>query len=263
MRTPIALGGSLLLVLTFYLLGCDRGVEAPAVSPRPRLRVVIAESLIDVMKGMSDQMSREIVADCEWMPGVSSVLAGQIEEGLNADVFLCDAAEWADYLERKGLSVEGTRMNFASNRLVVAAPASMASRPSSMADLPFSIYHPLSICDPSFVPVGRYARQALEASGIWAQLRDRLVLAPDEPAALAAVSSGKCPVAIVYQTEVTRRSDVVACFAVDPKLHQPIIYTGVVLKGAKHEDAARKLLGWLVGPRGMEYLRRDGFVSGQ
>lgn len=261
MRTPIALRGSLLLLLTLFLLGCDGRTNAPVTPQRPRLRVAIAGSLTDVMNGMSDLMSREIVADVEWVSGGSGALAKRIEDALSADVFLCDGSEWLDELDRKELVVEGTRMNFAANRLVVAAPASAASRPSSMQDLPFNMYHPVAISDPSHVPSGRYARQALEASGIWVHLKDHLFLAPDERAALAAVSSGKSPVAIVYQTEVTRRSDVVACFAVDPKLHQPIIYTGVVVKGTKHEEAARRLLGWLVGPRGVEYLRRDGFLS--
>lgn len=261
MRMPVALRGSLLLLLTLCLFGCDGRTNAPATPQRPRLRVAIAGSLTDVMNGMSDLMSREIVADVEWVPGGSGALAKQIEDGLNADVFLCDGSEWLDELDRKKLVVEGTRRDFAGNRLVVAAPASAASRPSSMEDLPFNMYHPIATGDPSHVPSGRYARQALEASGIWGHLKDHLFLAPDERAALAAVSSGKSPVAIVYQTEVTRRSDVVACFAVDPKLHQPIIYTGVVVKGTKHEEAARRLLGWLVGPRGVEYLRRDGFLS--
>lgn len=263
MRAKPLLLMALLVLCGAWSGGCDEASSrAPAVE-KTKLRVAIAASLQDVMADMREVMQRELVADIEFVPGASSTLAKQIEAGLDADVFISASSEWVDYLEKQALTTRGTRLNVAGNRLVVIAPSNSSSVPTSLRDLKEAAFHPIAIGDPAHVPAGRYARQALEAVGVWNDLKGKTADAPDVRAALAFVTSLQCRVGIVYQTDVAKRLDVRVCFPVDPLLHKPIVYTGVVVNRTKDPETAYRLVGWLTGPRGAEMFRSEGFLPPQ
>ena len=55
--------------------------------------------------------------------------------------------------------------------------------------------------DPDAVPVGRYAREALTALGVWNEVSERMVRADSVRSALAFVDRGEAPLGIVYETD--------------------------------------------------------------
>src|SRR3546814_14061735 len=80
--------------------------------------------------------------------------------------------------------------------------------------------------DPAHVPAGIYARQALEALGLWDQVADRLAPAANVRAALALVDRGEAAAGIVYETDaaVAPRVRIVDAFpdAVTPPITYPL-----------------------------------------
>ncbi|MCE9592446.1 MAG: molybdate ABC transporter substrate-binding protein [Planctomycetes bacterium] len=251
---------SIFLIVMAGITGCDWRSANPPAAPRPKLRVAIASSLRDVVGELRKALSRDLGADIDVIDGASSTLARQIESGLEADVYVSASLEWVDYLDQKKLLLPQSRVNIAGNRLVVVMQSTASARPSRLEDLGLPSFHPLALGDPSHVPVGRYARQALEASGVWNSVKDHVTSAPDARAALALVVKGQCPAGIVYQTDVTRRLDVSAAFAIDPRLHEPIIYAGAVVNGTKYPELSQKALNWLTGPQATVVFRREGFL---
>ena len=100
----------------------------------------------------------------------TSALARQIESGAPADIFLAANAAWMDHVEALGLIEPGSRQALASNRLVfVTGKSDMAPfEPSASLDLGALLDGGrLAIGNPDHVPAGIYARQALEALGLW------------------------------------------------------------------------------------------------
>jgi molybdate transport system substrate-binding protein len=80
------------------------------------------------------------------------------------------------------------------------------------------------IADPSHVPAGRYAKQALEALACWDTLKAKVMPALDVRAALRLVEAGEADAAIVYATDAKRSDKVDIVAAIPPTLHEPINY---------------------------------------
>ena len=128
----------------------------------------------------------------------SSVLARQIAQGAPADVFVTADPDWIDWLGERGVSVVERRV-VATGRLVLVGPVD-APAGASLATALASADR-LALADPSHVPAGAYARESLEAAGLWDGVSARVVPLGDVRAALAAVESGVADRAIVYGSD--------------------------------------------------------------
>jgi molybdate transport system substrate-binding protein len=87
----------------------------------------------------------------------------------------------------------------------------------------------LAIGDPKTVPVGQYAREALEKLTLWDKLESRLVLGANVAAVLAYLQRGEVSLAIVYRTEVQGAKGIkVLDTATGSWAPRPEIWMGVV-----------------------------------
>ena len=192
----------------------------------------------------------------------TSALARQIESGAPADIFLAANGAWMDHVEALGLIEPGSRRQIARNRLVfVTGERDIAPfTPSASLDLGALLDGGrLALGNPDHVPAGIYARQALEALGLWPAARDRLAPTADVRAALALVARGEVPLGIVYKTDVTRAPGVRAVAAIPAALHAPIVYPVALVRGHASPLAAR-FFAFLTGAEGRAAFARAGFI---
>ena len=189
-------------------------------------------------------------------------LARQIESGAPADLFLAANAAWMDYLEARGFVAPGSRRALLGNRLVLVAAEEGEAPPAPLPPLEAAALPAegrLAMGDPAHVPVGIYARQALEALGLWPALRGRIAPAADARAALALVARGEAPRGIVYATDAARGAGVRAVAAIPAGLHEAIVYPIALVRG-RDSPLARRFLAFLTGPAGRAVFARAGFV---
>ena len=192
----------------------------------------------------------------------TSALARQIESGAPADIFLAANAAWMDHVESQGLIEPGSRQALAGNRLVfVTGETDMAPfEPSATVDLSALLDGGrLAIGNPDHVPAGIYARQALEALGIWSDVRSQLAPTADVRAALALVARGEAPLGIVYATDVARIEGVHVVGTIPAALHEPIVYP-VALVAGRASPLATRFFEFLTGPKGRAAFARAGFI---
>lgn len=192
----------------------------------------------------------------------TSALARQIEAGAPAALFLSASPDWVSYLEDRGLTVPGSRVEPFGNRLVLAAAAGAAFDPPLASAANFAAAlggGRLALADPSHVPAGVYAKQALRALGLWSTVAARAARTGDVRAALALVERGEAPLAVVYATDlaVCRRCREVAAFPA--RAHEPIIYT-LALVAANESAAATAFHAFLRGERAAAVFRAFGFL---
>jgi molybdate transport system substrate-binding protein len=156
----------------------------------------------------------------------SSTLARQIEHGAGADVFISADAAWMDYLAERGLVLAQTRADLVSNSLVViAAPAAACSiRFDPAYDLSAAFRGRIALGDPEHVPVGRYARAALEHYGWWQAIAPRLLTTEDTRATVGVVERGEADIGIVYGSDAIHSSRVWVVTVIPPSSHPPIRY---------------------------------------
>ncbi len=192
----------------------------------------------------------------------SSTLARQIEQGAPANVFASADEQWADYLDKKGLLVPGTRQDLLTNSLVLVMPKDTARPVTIDAGLDLTaLLGPegrLAVGDPAHVPAGIYAQQALTKLGLWPQAQPRLARAEDVRGALLLVERGEAPAGIVYATDVAVSARLAVAGTFPPQSHDPISYPFALVKGGDSPEA-RALLAFLTSPAARDAFGKRGF----
>ncbi len=191
----------------------------------------------------------------------SGTLAKQIDAGAPADVFASADPAWMDYLAQHGRIDLPTRHYLLGNTLVLIAPLDGPTPAIEWRrDFPIASAFQGKLCtgEPGVVPVGIYAREALQSLGWWDGLKDRIVGTDDVRAALAFVERGECVLGIVYATDarVSRKVRVVAEFPAST--HSPIVYPVALVRDGRPE--ARAFLQFLATPAAAAVFVHDGFV---
>ena len=192
----------------------------------------------------------------------TSALARQIESGAPADIFVAANATWMDHVEALELIESDSRQVLAGNRLVfVTGDAAMtAFETSPSLDLGALLAGGrLAIGNPDHVPAGIYARQALEALGLWPGVKDQLAPTADVRAALALVARGEAPLGIVYATDALLVPDIRMVAEVPTSLHEPIVYPVALIAG-RESSLATRFFAFLTGPEGRAEFARAGFI---
>jgi molybdate transport system substrate-binding protein len=260
---------ALVLVVAGLLAGLANaasGAEARADSSR--LLVFAAASQKDAL----DEIVAEYVANDG--PGTarirvsyqsSSALARQIEQGAPADLYVSANPLWMDYLAERDLVVTDSRVDIASNRLVLVAPQdSPLAATEITAELPIAEMlgkRRLAIGDPDHVPVGVYGRQALTSFGLWPAVENRLARADNTRAALALVARGEVALGIVYASDAAADPSVRVIAKFPQSSHDPIVYPAAVVKASPHRRAAQEFLTFLAGARAAAVFERFGFTA--
>jgi molybdate transport system substrate-binding protein len=158
----------------------------------------------------------------------SSALMKQIEQGAPADVFISADLKWMDYGSERKLIDDKTRMNLLGNKLVL-----IAGKESKLANVTISPGFDLvalagegriATGDVRAVPVGIYAKAALEKLGLWNAVEPKLAMVGNVRAALVLVARGEAPLGIVYATDAKVEPAVKVIGAFPDDSHEPIVY---------------------------------------
>jgi molybdate transport system substrate-binding protein len=234
---------------------------APPRATADEIIVFAAASLTNALGEIGQAFERQGGVKTAFSFASSSTLAKQIENGAPAQVFISADTEWMDYLENLKLIAPGSRIDLLGNRLVLIAPAdtnlSVMLKPG--VDLVALLKGGLlATGDPDHVPVGKYAKVALQTLGAWEAVSGRVARADSVRAALALVERGEAPLGIVYATDaaVAPKVGVVAVFPED--LHPPVTYPAALVQG-RATPAAARFLDHLKTDAVKDVFRKYGF----
>lgn len=225
------------------------------------LLVAAAASLTDALREIGtvyEQQHRNRVA---FNFAASSTLARQIEEGAPVDVFFSADLEKMDRLERRGLIEKGSRRELLSNQLVVVLPRDSGLAVRSAKDLLGSEIRRIAVAEPASVPVGIYARQYLQAEGIWERVKGKVIPVLDARAALAAVESGNVEAGLVYRTDAAVSRGVRVAYEVPLEKGPKIIYPVAIIRDSSRKEAARDWLRFVRADRARRIFTRYGFIA--
>lgn len=213
------------------VLLCCAGVHA---APQEPVRVYAAASLTNALTDIGKSWKAEGHETPTLVFAASSTLAKQIMSGAPADIFASADISWMEQVGKAGQLARGTRVDLLGNTLVLIAPKArpIEVRMERGFDLAKSFTGKLCTGEPGVVPVGIYAKAALQSLGWWDALQGRIVGTDDVRTALAFVERGECPLGIVYATDaaISDKVQVLARFPEDT--HEPIVYPFALTKSA-------------------------------
>ncbi len=192
--------------------------------------------------------------------GASGALLQQMAKGAPVDVFASADEESMDGAVGLGLVAVGERRDFARNTLVLVVPADSQLALRRLEDLTQPGVQKIAIGNPASVPVGRYARRALESARLWQSLQERSIPTQSVRQSLDYVARGEVEAGFVYATDAAVMPDRVrAAFKVP--LDLPIRYPIARLAGSANAEEARRFVDYVSSPAGQAILGRHGFLQ--
>ena len=196
--------------------------------------------------------------------GSSGNFYSQLSNQAPFDIFLSADLEFPRKLAQQGLTLSDSEFLYAVGRIVVWAPA---ESPIDVERLQMdALRHPsvahIAIANPQHAPYGRAAEAAMRSMGIYDAVQAKLVLGENIAQTLQFIQSGNAEIGIVALS-----------LAVAPNVRPAGRYWeipldryprmdqgGVILKWAKHRDAARALRAFITEPKGRSMLEKFGFT---
>lgn len=225
------------------------------------LLVLAAASLKNAFDAVGAEWQAKTGKTVMFSYAASSALAKQIEQGAPADIFASADLDWMDYLATRGLIKAETRSNLLANTLVLIAPSDSTGSftIAKGEDLGAFIGEGrLAVGEVRSVPAGKYAKESLEALGMWSGVEGKLAQSDSVRAALAFVARGEAAAGIVYSTDAKIEPKVRVLGAFPAETHAPIVYPVAIVASSTNPEAAA-FLAYLRSPAATRIYETLGF----
>ena len=161
---------------------------SPALAQDKTLTIFAAASMKNALDDIDAAYTAKTGVKIVVSYAASSALAKQIEQGAPADVFVSADTDWMDYAIAKRTISEPTRVNLLGNSIVLIAPKD--SKIGNVSIGPgFNLAKlagdgRIATGDVRAVPVGKYAKAALDKLGAWTAAEPKFAMAESVRAAL-------------------------------------------------------------------------------
>jgi molybdate transport system substrate-binding protein len=237
-----------LVMVAVLAAGCGGGGGDPTI------KVSAASSLKKAFEAYSKSFKG---AQVSFSFAGSDELAAQIRQGVKPDAYAAANTKLPTDLYSKGL-VEKP-VEFASNRLVIAAPAG-THEVASIGDLAKPGIR--IAAGSATVPIGSYTHKVLahldpaEASAIERNIRSN---EPDVAGIVGKIATGAVDAGFVYITDVRAAKERLAGIQLPDRLQPRVVYGGAVVGNAPHPAQARAFIDGLLSGSGRRALDDAGF----
>lgn len=218
------------------------GLAAVALGPAwaaGRHHIFAASSLKPALDKLFDR------ADVALNFAGSGLLARQIGVGAPAALFMSANPLWMDEVEP--LTVAGTRRDLLGNRLVLVGRGAV-----KLSDIPRGTKVVTGLTNA--VPLGQYAREAMETLGVWERLSPSLVQVENARLAVTLVERGEVDFGLVYGSDVSSLDKVDVIEKIPTGAHSPIRYPVALI-----EERSRFVYDMLFTPEARSIFEASGF----
>lgn len=241
------------------LVACGSGDGSTGDGETVELTVFAASSLNDAFTriGSDFESANERVA-VTFNFGSSGDLAAQIASEGTADVFASASESYMDDVaEDPGVT---GRADFLQNELVVITPPDDPANIRSFEDLGNEGVQVVLAAEG--VPVGDYAREALDAAGISEAVLANVVSNEEDNASVVAkIVAGEADAAIVYVSDVTSQvAPDVSSVEIPEDVNVVATYPIAVVDGSPNAETAHAFVDYVTGADGQATLADFGFL---
>ena len=235
----------------------DLGEQSILVAAAASLKNAYEDELIPMFEEQYPGVTVEGTYDS------SGKLQTQIEEGLEADVFMSAATKQMKALDEEGMIASDTIVNLLENKIVLIVPTGSDSKIDSFEKIGDAAS--IALGDPESVPAGQYAKEALTNLNVWDSIQDKVSFGTNVTEVLNQVAAASADAGIVYATDAASKADQVTVVAEAPEgsLEKKVIYPVAVVKATAHEDAAKAFVDFLQTPEAIKVFEAYGFTAAE
>lgn len=190
----------------------------------------------------------------------SGKLQTQIEEGLEADVFMSAATKQMDALAEEGMVDKDSVSPLLKNKIVLITAADSELDLKEFTDITKA--DTIAIGDPASVPVGQYSEESLTSLGIWDEVLAKASLGTNVTEVLNWVAEGSAGAGIVYSTDAATTDKVkVVAEAPEDSLAEPAVYPVGIVTASTHKEEAGLFLEFLKSSEAAAVFEKYGFTK--
>jgi len=251
-RRRIWLVAVLLAPLVFITPG-----QGVAGSPQREVIVAAAADLVFAFREIAPLFEQQHQAKVTLTFGSTGQLAQQILHGAPVDVFFAANVTFVEDLRAKGVVLADSVEPYAQGRIVLATHRNRQVL-ASLKDLTREDVKRVAIANPAHAPYGMAAREALVSTGLWEQIRPKLVYGENIRQALQFLETQNVDAAII-SLSLADAPDI-RFTLIDPSLHRPIVQAAAVMARSRQPDLARAFIRFVNGPQGRPIMKRFGFL---
>jgi molybdate transport system substrate-binding protein len=231
--------------------------------PSPGVRIAAASDLQfaipEVIKAFAEDQPNIPITPTF---GSSGNFDTQIRNGAPFDLYFSADVSFPTKLEVDGLAEKGTVFEYAVGRVVVAVAKDSALdvKTLGMKALTDPSVRKIAIANPDHAPYGRAAEAAMKSSGVYDQVKAKLVLGENVSQAAQFLKTGAADVAIVALSLALAPTATMTYFQIPADSHPEILQGGAVLAKAQDKPAAQLFVDFIRGEEGLAIMSRFGFV---
>jgi molybdate transport system substrate-binding protein len=212
------------------------------------LTLALANSTCNAIKQAAKQYQSGRKVDITFICKSSGLLAkGLRGRALHADIFLSANRAWMDFAVDHDLVDSRQIHSPMGNALVIAIPQNSPLQLANWQELASDKVSTIIIGDPSTTPNGRHSKEALISTGLWQQVRHKLITRKN--ITLLANSLAKADnksIGILFKTNLNEKLREI--HAIDPSWHQPVRYYLAPLKQGNQNPETAPFVQFLSGP---------------
>jgi molybdate transport system substrate-binding protein len=231
----------------------------PAGASADTLTVAVANSTCSAMQKLGNLFEQRSGYHINYQCKSSGLLAKGLKGGaISADIYVSASKEWMDFMVDAGLVGAEHVTSPWGNELVVAAATHSPIEITAWAELATPKVQTILIGDPSTAPFGRYAKDAMQHTGIWDEAKSKIITKKHITllADTLAAANGST-VGILFRSNITASHR--ALLRVDEAWHAPIRYYVAPLKSAADQAIVSELLRFMQGKEAQAIFEAEGF----
>lgn len=226
------------------------------VAAAASLKYSYEEELIPMFEASNPGIKVEATFDS------SGKLKTQIEEGLDADVFMSAATKQMTELAEENMIDADSVVDLLENKIVLIAPEGTNTEVTGFEDITKA--EMIAIGDPESVPAGQYAKEALESLGLWEEAEKKLTKGTNVTEVLNWIAEGSAEVGIVYATDASTTEHVtVIADAPEGSLAEKVLYPVGRVSASAHKKEADQFIEFLQSGEAMAVFESYGFSANQ
>ena len=243
-------------------LACNK--KTPEAQPQPNQPVtILVAAAASLEYAFRDELIPRFQKEYPWITveGIydsSGRLQVQIEQGLQADVFMSAATRQMDALVEKKLIDASSVYPLLENRLVLIKPVGITTIVSGFRNVDQA--HTIALGDPASVPVGQYAQEVFINLGNWEAVSAIASFGTNVTEVLNWVAEGSADAGVVYATDaaISKKVEIIA-EAPAGSLKTKVIYPVGMVSASSHSVEAQLFIDFLCSANALSVFTSYGF----
>jgi len=223
------------------------------------VRAAVAANFAEPVKLIAEQFEADTGHSVKLSYGSTGKFYSQIRAGAPYDVFLSADDTTPEKVAKDGLGDSASRFTYAIGTLVL-----WSRKPGYVDDRGHVLrgnFDKLAIANPRLAPYGVAAREVLQGMGLWASVKDRIVMGDNITQTWQFAGTGNADLAFVALSQVLPggKTPEGSRWIVPKHLYTPIRQDAILLNGAKDRAAAVAFLQYLKSPAARAVIQRFGY----